>query len=356
MQYYSKEKQFQNLNNLYNNTPININKSILPQPPIYKNSFEYNINNNNEQYFPFYTPNIQGLNTMTGNLFNINKDIIIGKSNLNRGVMNKNIDELKKKEINEKNGGNENNQNIKFSTKKENPKISHNIQLNENLEYQNKEFNFFDNNFLNNNSYNNYFPNEKFKFSQNINNEEKINTKKRINKKLKKVGLLNRKTKNNNLKSDDNKPINKNVYEEIINSFNYKSLNQKYCDDFTKPQNPNKKTNVINSSIININSNQKSNNNIKNTNFKDNLNNLNNDNKDKNLYNRSIQNYINKNENLIKLSNNETNNEKSNEKSCYVPQIFESQNSLINIGGIDYTTLLVPKRYLERIKARFYQS
>ena len=53
---------------------------------------------------------------------------------------------------------------------------------------------------------------------------------------------------------------------------------------------------------------------------------------------------------------NENNKEKNLDNNSYIPQIFESQNSSLMIVGIEYTTLLVSKRYLGKIKAKLYQS
>ena len=38
------------------------------------------------------------------------------------------------------------------------------------------------------------------------------------------------------------------------------------------------------------------------------------------------------------------------EKKSYIPQIFESQAPSIKINGLEYTTVLVPKKYIEKIK------
>ena len=38
------------------------------------------------------------------------------------------------------------------------------------------------------------------------------------------------------------------------------------------------------------------------------------------------------------------------EKKSYIPQIFESQAPSIKINGLEYTTILVPKKYIEKIK------
>ena len=76
----------------------------------------------------------------------------------------------------------------------------------------------------------------------------------------------------------------------------------------------------------------------------------------KNLYKKSIQNDKKADESLMKELINENNNEKNFDNNSYIPQIFESQNSSIMIGGIEYTTLLIPKRYLGKIKAKLYQS
>lgn len=42
--------------------------------------------------------------------------------------------------------------------------------------------------------------------------------------------------------------------------------------------------------------------------------------------------------------------ENERKKKSYIPQIFESQAPSIKINGLEYTTVLVPKKYIEKIK------
>jgi hypothetical protein len=52
--------------------------------------------------------------------------------------------------------------------------------------------------------------------------------------------------------------------------------------------------------------------------------------------------------NMAKIQKSNIKNER--EKKSYIPQIFESQAPSIKINGLEYTTVLVPKKYIEKIK------
>jgi hypothetical protein len=52
--------------------------------------------------------------------------------------------------------------------------------------------------------------------------------------------------------------------------------------------------------------------------------------------------------NMAKIQKSSIKNER--EKKSYIPQIFESQAPSIKINGLEYTTVLVPKKYIEKIK------
>jgi hypothetical protein len=52
--------------------------------------------------------------------------------------------------------------------------------------------------------------------------------------------------------------------------------------------------------------------------------------------------------NMAKIQKSNIKNER--EKKSYIPQIFESQAPSIKINGLEYTTILVPKKYIEKIK------
>lgn len=359
MQYYSKEKDFQNLYDKLKEKNLIINyKSILCNPPNFNIFNDVKNKNNKDQYLSYDFKNIIELNPIRENCFNFDNqpNIEIFKENNKKEVINKNADKLNKKSIIE----HLYNKKIKFVVKKENSYINKSIQLDENIKNKFLELNTFQNNSLYYNSCNKDFLNEKFKYNQYINNEEN-NINKTINKNklnnfsfpTNKFQLINHKRKHNNLNPNDNKPINKNVYEEIINSFSFKFPNKK-ISDFPHSKNGKQKQNIINSSVVN--STQKNNNNIGNIYLKGKFNDFHKNNNKKNLYKKSIQYDKKEDENLMKKLINENNNEKNLENNSNIPQIFESQNSSIMIGGIEYTTLLVPKRYLGKIKAKLYQS
>ena len=361
MQYYSKEKDFQNLYDKLKEKNLLMNyKSILSNPPNFNKFNDIKNKNNKAQYLSYDFQNTIELHPFGEKCYNFDNqpNINIIKENKKKEVINKNAKKLDKNSIIE----NLYNKKIKFVVKKENTSINKNIKIEQNMENKFLEFNTFQNNSLYYNSYNKDFLNEKFKYNQYINNEEnninKIINKNKLNNfsfSANKFQLINRKRKHNNLNSDDNKPINKNVYEEIINSFNSKFPNKKICD-FPHSKNGKQKQNLINSSVVNINSTQKGNNNIGNTYLKSKFNDFHKNNNKKNLYKKSIQNDKKADESLMKELINENNNEKNFDNNSYIPQIFESQNSSIMIGGIEYTTLLIPKRYLGKIKAKLYQS
>jgi hypothetical protein len=361
MQYYSKDKDFQNLyEKLKEKNKIINYKSILCNPPNFNIFNDVKNKNNKGQYLSYDFQDTIELNPIRENCFNFDNqtNIKIFKENNKKEVINKNSDKLNKNSIIE----NLYNKKIKFVVKKENPFINKSIQLNENIENKFLEFNTFQNNSLYYNSCNKDFLNEKFKFNQYINNEEN-NIIKTINKNkinnfsffTNKFQLINHKRKHNNLNPKDSKLINKNVYEELINSFDFKSPNKK-ISDFPHSKKGKQRQDAINSSVVNINSTQKNNNNIGNTYLKGKFNGFHKNNNKKNLYKKSIQYDKKEDEYLLKELINENNNEKNLENNSYIPQIFESQNSSIMIGGIEYTTLLVPKRYLGKIKAKLYQS
>ncbi len=79
--------------------------------------------------------------------------------------------------------------------------------------------------------------------------------------------------------------------------------------------------------------------------------------KNKNIENENYINNINLKENYksdfdltnMQNENFESDKEEKQEKS-FMPQIFESQAPPIIINGIEYTTLLIPKVYLKKIK------
>ena len=149
--------------------------------------------------------------------------------------------------------------------------------------------------------------------------------------------------------------INKNIYQGNINPYQNNFFPFKVCSNnqimnFFPNQIKNQRPNVINSSIININSTQKDNNTIPNIFFTDKINhnyNINNNNE----YNKIIPNIMNKKECSTKALNKANNNEENRENNSITPQIFESQSSIM-IGGIEYTTLLVPKKYLGKIRVK----
>ena len=79
-------------------------------------------------------------------------------------------------------------------------------------------------------------------------------------------------------------------------------------------------------------------------------NSLNNHNK---IFNDKIQNYPNNfdcNSSKIKYSNAEDKKEKRIHNR-YIPQIYESHAPPINFNGVEYTTILVPKIFVEKIKS-----
>lgn len=353
MHYYSSQKDSKNLNvkNKEKNVKLNY-ESILSHPPNYNIFLDDKNNNNNAQYLLYNFQNKIGLNPIGDDDFNFDSqlDIKIVKGNNKKEVINKKVGLLNKHIINEK----KYNKNIKFLVKKENLAIHNCIQLDENLENKNFEFNNYPNNYLNNNAYSKYLLNQKKKNEQkNIN--KTINNKKLCNFSFSqnKIELIKHKRKHNDLNSDNNKQINKKDYKELTNSINSKTPVNKYCY-FPKSKNLNQRTNINIPSFINFNSNPKSNNNISNTYLKDNLNDLNNIDNKKNLYKNSIHYCMKEDKKVINEYNNKNKFEKNMTKSSFTPQIFESQNSSTMIGGIEYTTLLIPKRYLEKIKAKLY--
>ena len=366
MQSILPENVFQKLNlDIKDNTNKNKTDSKASTPP---NPQEFQENENNEKYVSYYFPNINGLNSIDENIFNID-------------IPKKNINENDKKEEEE-------NKNI-IKDNKSNLDISNNLKkkYNKNIFCIEKEKSHKNDikqigNNNNNKSIYNLYQNKKLnnnslafeKFIEKINNEnifnKKRNIKKNIKKKIKKNLLKEKKNdlinKKNNISNFEignynNMEINKNIfqgnrdlYQENSSAFKLCSNNNNFMNFFpNKPQN--QRPNVINSSIININSTQKNNNNIPNILFNDKINsnyNINNNNYKYNYNN--IPNIINEKECLPKAPNISYNNEENRESYSFTPQIFESQNSSIMIGGIEYTTLLVPKKYLGKIRAKMF--
>ena len=101
----------------------------------------------------------------------------------------------------------------------------------------------------------------------------------------------------------------------------------------------------INSNIINYNSYKNENNEI-NNNFNENNINIQNNN-----YNNKLNNNddYNSDLNMSKMLPS-TMDLESTIKYSYIPQIFESNAPSILINGLEYTTILVPKQFIEKIK------
>lgn len=99
----------------------------------------------------------------------------------------------------------------------------------------------------------------------------------------------------------------------------------------------------INSNVINYNS------------FSNLCNGINNNINEKDIYIQNKNYYYKQNVkennydiNMAKIQKSSIENER--EKKSYIPQIFESQAPSIKINGLEYTTVLVPKKYIEKIK------
>lgn len=96
----------------------------------------------------------------------------------------------------------------------------------------------------------------------------------------------------------------------------------------------------INSNVINYNT------------FSKLRNGINNNIKEKDLYiknnNYNYKQNFKENNYDINIQKSSIKNER--EKKSYIPQIFESQAPSIKINGLEYTTVLVPKKYIEKIK------
>ena len=388
MQNNKQDIIFQNLN--LENIKDNINKNKInfkvSNPP---NQQEIQDIYNNEQYVSYYFPNVNGLNSIDENIFNIDipkkiknsnydeeeqkdkkKNPIIKEDNGNMFISNI----LKKNSKSNNNSKNNSHKNIFFIKKEEKYKNKMKLKHKEKINNKKLLYNLCQNKKLNNSSL--AFE----KFIENINNENIFN-KKRGSKKIKKnpylerkIDLTNKKNKISNfeINNNNNMQLNRNKYPMTSSAFRVNPNNNKFMNFFTqRPQS--QRPNVINSSIININSMHKNNNNIPNILFNDKINNnynINNNfdnniennfennyniknNIDNNIKNNNIiPNLMNEKESLIMAPNIVNKNEENLEKSSFVPQIFESQNSSIMIGGMEYTTLLVPKKYLGKIRAR----
>jgi hypothetical protein len=340
-----------------------------------KNKYDYSIstpqdpqdfqdNNDNEKYVSYYFSNTNGLYSIDENIFNIDKPKVIKKeSNENKDEQNEEEEEIQSIIIKDENlniGKKTNNldannisiktknnidKKVTFLIKKELPykkiiQLEENLENTNNFQYNNNQNYNYDYDAINNNSLISQ------KYIQKI-NKKKYLTKKNLKKTPfsgKKIDLLNKKTKNNNsLNPNSNKQEKININKGKNSTFNYQPQNEHYLNYFPlKPQNL--RPNVINSSIINFNSNQKNNN--------DNLN-IDNNNDKKDFCKRN-QRVFNEKENSSKEKNITNDNEKNREKTFYVPQIFESQNSSIIIGGVEYTTLLVPKQIAGKIKSKIF--
>ena len=372
MQSSIQENAFQKLNL---DIKENLNKiktdSKASTPP---NPQEFQENENNEQYVSYYFPNINGLNSIDENIFNIDipkKSINISENNKKEEGENKNIIKDYKSNLDLSNNLKKSSHKNIFCIEKEKSHKNNIIQIGNNN--NNKSiYNLYQNKKLNNNSL--AFE----KFIEKINNENIFNKKRNIKKNIKKKNkkslfkekkndLINKKNNISNFEigNYNNMEINKNIfqgnrdlYQENSSAFKLCSNNNNFMNFFpNKPQN--QRPNVINSSIININSTQKNNNNIPNILFNEKINNnydinsnFNNNNYKYNYNN--IPNLINERECLPKAPNISYNNEENRENYSFIPQIFESQNSSIMIGGIEYTTLLVPKKYLGKIRAKMF--
>ena len=335
---YENEDESQKLNIL--NKEYNSSKksdSIISTPPIFQ---DYQENKNNDEgNVSYYFPNIMGLSSIDENIFNLEmpkntkennnnekeeevKYIIINDDNLNFGMSN----QLSKKKIPEKYVK----KNIKFFVKKE--------------EQTSNNKNLSNNNLNNYNS--NYFINRKR--NKNKNNKLKNFSFIKKNKKLKKKQLKNKEIKIDNLNIGNKSQINNNIYKNKNQTLNLEQPNHPIYS-YSISEYPNQNINTINSPLFNINSTQNNINNISNINYNNKINN-NNFNKNYMGLREDMQNLINYNiNNSIKYSNISN----DNKNYAFTPQIFESQNSFM-IGGVEYTTLLVPKRSLEKIKYELF--
>lgn len=248
--------------------------------------------------------------------------------------------------------------NIRNRNTKKKKNINEQTAINNNsIQLEEENNNMFDFYNFQNNDYNKI--NEKYEYMINLNNENKI--KKNIRKKkdndpsisMKKKALTSKKKKISNFNIENDLQTNRNIYLENFPGFNLNAQNNQYFN-FSKKQSKNTKPNVINSSIININSAKKRNKSTQNKSFYDKLNyNINYKNNENEL-NKNFQNQEIEKENLLKSSNAANEIEKVNLKDSYIPQVFESQNSSTIIGGVEYTTLLVPKKYLGKIRAKMF--
>lgn len=349
-----------NCRNIENIVKNNKYKSIVSIQP---NLQYYHNNNKNNQTLSYYFPTNNGFNSIDDNIF------VTDKPKIKRQKKKKNMDgEAKKKYIiintNEKtklgksNKTNNNMTNIRNRNTKKKKNINEQTAINNNsIQLEEENNNMFDFYNFQNNDYNKI--NEKYEYMINLNNENKI--KKNIRKKkdndpsisMKKKALTSKKKKISNFNIENDLQTNRNIYLENFPGFNLNAQNNQYFN-FSKKQSKNTKPNVINSSIININSAKKRNKSTQNKSFYDKLNyNINYKNNENEL-NKNFQNQEIEKENLLKSSNAANEIEKVNLKDSYIPQVFESQNSSTIIGGVEYTTLLVPKKYLGKIKSQIF--
>ena len=194
------------------------------------------------------------------------------------------------------------------------------------------------------------------------NNENNIKPNKMLRKKIKKISKKN-KNKNKHIIKNNN---NKKSILGFNNNYGFKNIPK----DINKInfQQTNQNLNFINNNNkINNNINNYNNNNI-NTSFNYNQNMpLNNETnsinskfffrdeyqKNLNLYYKTNIKFNNIDESRSKKNINKIfnlSNDNSSLNNNFRPQIFESKNSSTMINGIEYTTLLVPKNYVEKIK------
>ena len=223
-----------------------------------------------------------------------------------------------------------------------------------------------------------YFSNEEKNNNKNIllNKQIKLNKKDRLqknefkelgNNKINFMNFLKKKRrkkekeeKNENnmnllLDNDYMKENNFKDFYEIKNK-NKLSLKEKFKNLRIKiPKNSNKSTNIlpipqkvqipfeINSNIINYNSY----NSYKNVYYNE-FNNNNFNEKEINIQNNSYNKKI--NNNIYNYDSNVSAIEKGRTKNSNTSQIFESHAPSIIINGIEYTTILIPKKFVEKIK------
>ena len=199
---------------------------------------------------------------------------------------------------------------------------------------------------------------QKSKFDVLLNNNNKIDIINFLKKKRKKrKNEDEKKCKNSRNILFDNNNVKENNYRdnyEVIKG-NKLSLKEKFKNLRIKIPKNNNKINIlpitqkiqipleINSNVINYNS------------FSYLCNGINNyiNEKDMNIHNNNYnykQNFNENNYDINKPKIQKTNIENEREKKSNIPQIFESLAPSIKINGLEYTTILVPKKYIEKIK------